>query len=328
MLIWLLVCFVWVATVAWMAAKLAPRLGLLAYPGEHRRHSEPTPMVGGIAIMAGLLVFAWSVQAELMPALILIFAVGVLDDRFSLPSWMRFIAQALAIWLMIDLTGVELHNLGELLSEREVQLGWAAVPLTIFAGIGVINAINMSDGLDGLAGSLVAIALVALIYLVGSTEPFMFFVLVAVLAFLCFNLRIGRNRAALFMGDSGSTTLGLILTFLLIKYSQQPTAAFAPVTALWLLALPLLDAVAVLLIRPLRGSSPFSADHLHYHHLLLDRGLGVNQALVLVVGIQASLIALGLVMHEFGVQDTLQLLLFLLLFGAYLSYVGLTTRQT
>lgn len=324
-----LLVFVVVLASTLLLLKIARWFDLLAYPGEHRFHTEPTPLVGGIGIAIGLATL-YLLQADglpaLLPAIVLIVVTGVLDDRFKLPSWSRFLVQAIALWLMVHFTGVELHSLGEVWPQRDVELGKWSLAMTLFAGIGVINAFNMSDGMDGLAGSLAGLALLVIVLLAPMTDVLALATLVAVSAFLMFNLRVGRQRAVVFLGDAGSMLIGLLLCFLLIKHSQGEAAIFAPVTALWLVALPLFDAVAVLLIRPLRGASPFSADRAHYHHLLLRRGLSVNQALSLLCIAQSALILAGLTMARLGVAEWLQLVAFLLLFSLYLIYLWGETR--
>jgi len=120
------------------------------------------------------------------------------------------------------------------------------------------------------------------------------------------------------MGDAGSTMLGLIIAYLLISASQASTG-IAPVTALWMLAVPLMDAVAVLLVRPIRGKSPFSADRIHYHHQLAQKGFSVNGVLVVALALQISLIVVGIAMWRAQVPDHLQLILFLLLFSCYFA---------
>lgn len=319
-----LLIFIIVLSSTLLLVRIARRVDLLAYPGEHRLHTEPTPLVGGIGIALGLgamYLLQADVLPALLPAIVLIVLTGVLDDRFKLPSWSRFLAQAIALWLMVRTTGVELHSLGGVWPQRNVDLGEWSLAMTIFAGIGVINAFNMSDGMDGLAGCLAALALLVIIALAPANDVLAVTSLVALSAFLLLNLRIARQRALVFLGDAGSMLIGLLLCFLLIKYSQGEAAVFAPVTALWIVALPLFDAVGVLLIRPLRGGSPFSADRAHYHHLLLRRGLSVNQALSLLCIAQSALILAGLAMARLGVAEWLQLLAFLLLFSFYLVYL-------
>jgi len=325
----LLLVFV-VSTIATLVfAKLAPKMGLLAEPGEHRLHQNATPMVGGIAIYLALLIGAMIVDdsyIKLMPSLLLLTLVGLADDRYKLPSWSRFIAQGTAAYLMIQMTGVQLNTLGAVFSGTDYALDVWSIPLTVFACIGVINAINMSDGLDGLAGSMVLLVMLGIIF-VGNTGTGLALVCcAAVLGYLVWNIRLFRPSAKVFMGDAGSTTLGLLITYLLIKNSQSPNA-FPPVTALWLLALPLIDAVAVLIVRPLRGRSPFSADRIHYHHLLLKRNLSVNQVLIAALLIQAMLIGLGVYLLISGVSQHQQFLLFLLGFALYFIRLFWFTRK-
>ncbi len=308
--------------------KLAPSLRLLAVPGGHRKHQNATPMVGGIAIYIGLIIGCLGLNHPsfgLMCCLTLMCFVGALDDRYALPSIFRFFIQGLIVYLMIRLTGVQLHSLGTLFSSKELLLGNWSIPLTIFACIGVINAINMSDGLDGLAGSIVFIVMMSLL-LVGSAEPVIIISLFSIAGFLTWNLRIGRAQARAFLGDAGSTMLGLLLAYLLIKYSQSPTG-FTPVTALWILALPLIDAVAVLVVRPLNGKSPFQADRLHYHHQLIDRGLSVNKVLLIALITQGLFIFIGLWMWQQGVNENIQLILFLILFFVYLTQLHFSSHK-
>jgi len=312
-------CFLVSCLASYLLARYALKLKLVAIPGGHRQHSVDTPVVGGLAICFGL-VFGWlglsSPTTGLIFCLTLICLLGVIDDIYALPSWSRFIAQGAITYLMIKLTGVQLLSLGTLFANQELLLGAWSMPVTIFATIGVINAINMSDGLDGLAGSLTLLVLLALFYISGFESLLIIVSLMSVAGFLVWNLRIKRVRAYIFMGDAGSMMLGLLLSFLLISYSQM-SSGFMPVTALWLLALPLMDAVAVLLVRPLRGKSPFQADRLHYHHQLQDKGLGVNLTLLLVLLSQVIFIVTGLLLWLNNVNENLQLAFFLCLFLAY-----------
>jgi UDP-GlcNAc:undecaprenyl-phosphate GlcNAc-1-phosphate transferase len=305
----------------YLLARLAPSLGLLAEPGEHRVHQTATPMVGGLAIFLGLSLGVVLIDrsfAPLLPSLFLMCVIGAIDDRHHLPSWVRFLAQAVAAYLMIALSNVALLDLGSLFSSNQVVLldpMWSTA-ITMFACIGVINAVNMSDGLDGLAGSLVFLVLLSMLLIGHPSQGLLLISLSAVAGFLSWNVRVARRRAKVFMGDAGSTMLGLLLAYLLIQYSQVDNG-FLPVTALWVLALPLIDAVAVLLVRPMRGRSPFSADRIHYHHQLLDRGMSVNLSLLIALGLQSIFILVGIALWRIGLAEHLQLALFLCLFLVY-----------
>lgn len=325
-----LTAFILCVVFAWALKHLANRLGLVVEPGAHRQHLRPTPVVGGIAIISATAIAAalWDPNV-LTPftAVSILLLIGVIDDRVHLSSWLRLFVQCAAVYVLMLTTGVALVSLGDLFGRGVVMLNEWSVAMTLFACIGVINAVNMSDGIDGLAGCLVLIACIALMVVGGPSLTLTALLIAAVLGFLMWNMRIGRESAALFMGDAGSTTLGLLLAYLLIEASQGVHATIAPVTALWFLALPLIDAVAVLIIRPIRGRSPFSADHLHYHHALRELGLSVNQTVATAAALQALLAMAGLGMHTLRISESIQLSLFLTLFLAYVVFMYRRSAQ-
>lgn len=317
-----LIFIITVASIA-ILARYATKLGLIAVPGEHRQHQYATPVVGGLGMLIGVIAACLLFDnplTDLLPSLILIGLVGAIDDRFQLPAFFRFIAQGCAAYLMIETTGVQLTTLGHLVSEYEVILNSWSVPLTIFAVIGVINAVNMSDGHDGLAGCLAVIVITALCFYTGNITVVHTIIITVLLGFLVWNLRVFRQRAVVFMGDSGSTMLGLILAHLLISNSQDKALIF-PVTALWLLALPLVDAVAVLIVRPLLGRSPFSADRMHYHHQLVKKGLSINQAVLAAVCLQLAFILAAFLFRHFELREQYQFFLFMGLFVCYCFFL-------
>src|SRR5690606_23381384 len=140
---------------------LASRLNLLDFPLGRKDHAHPTPIVGGLAMVTGFLVVmpfipdhALSTVLSFAAASLLLVGVGLYDDRHDLRWYWRVLAQVVAALIMIYGAGVRVANLGGVFGMGD--LGWISVPFTIFATVGIINAINMVDGADGLAGSLVA----------------------------------------------------------------------------------------------------------------------------------------------------------------------------
>ena len=324
--LWLsaLACFALTVIFSRVLIRYAQELRLVVEPSGHRQHAHATPVVGGIAMgmaMAILVFVNFPQYLPLFSVLGVLFLVGIADDITHLPSWLRLLLQAAAVCLMIEVTGAKLVSLGMLFSDSPVLLDSWAYPFTVFAGIGVINAINMSDGMDGLLGLLVLVICVCLLVL-GSQELVLIVLLMAAtLGFLFWNARLFRSNAALFMGDAGSTSVGLLFTYLLVQASQGDSAVMKPVTALWVLALPLIDAVALLVIRPIIGRSPFAADNLHYHHLLRRFGLGVNKTLVVAILLQLVLLIFGVMMARNEVAESVQLGLFMLVFVAYFIFL-------
>jgi UDP-GlcNAc:undecaprenyl-phosphate GlcNAc-1-phosphate transferase len=250
---------------------------------------------------------------------LILLTVGVLDDLHELSARVRFAAQIAAGLVMTLGAGIVLEDLGYLVSPQHlVSLGILAVPLSVFATVGVINAVNMSDGIDGLAASLTLIAVCALGLIAWSGEHTgavgVLVLLASVLvAFLTFNLRL-KGPALVFMGDAGSMFLGFVLAWLLIQFSQGEDRLLAPVTALWILALPLLDTVSMMLRRLLLGRSPFAADRQHCHHILIAAGFSPKRALAWMIALALIGASVGLAGHFLGIAEHWMFLGFLALF--------------
>lgn len=296
--------------------------------------------MGGLGIFAGLLA-GWWVEPGLARMLPLILAglvvvgVGTLDDRFQLPHWTRFPAQILAGWILVSFGGIALRDLGSLVTDTHTYVGAWSVPLTIFAVVGVINAMNMSDGMDGLAGGLALVASAGLVCVQaaaagGATQETAALTVFAagVAGFLGFNLRFGRRaHASVFLGDAGSALLGVVLAYFLVKSSQGTGAPMRPVTALWLVAIPLFDAVGSMLRRLGRGDSPFVADERHYHHYLRATGMSVNIALAVVLAAAVLLALLGIAGQYAGVPERWMFGGFLALFAIHVMLMEYAEKR-
>jgi UDP-GlcNAc:undecaprenyl-phosphate GlcNAc-1-phosphate transferase len=169
---------------------------------------------------------------------------------------------------------IRLDHLGAIAPNGEyVTLGPLGTAVTIFGIMSVINAMNLIDGLDGLAGGLALLAVASLWFIFSATNhntPDLLPVMTGGLAaFMLFNARwFGRKKAALFLGDAGSTLLGMLLVWLMVDHTQGSDQVISPVTALWLLAVPLIDFLAIVIRRAAMGRHPFHPDREHLHHIL------------------------------------------------------------
>lgn len=216
-----------------------------------------------------------------------------------------------------------LLDLGNLVSDNILGLGRWSIPLTVFATVGVINALNMSDGLDGQAGCIVMIALgYMLIFLLGTDHTvdlgLLLVLIVVVSTFLVFNFPMPwRSNARTFMGDAGSMFLGFVLSWFFISLSQGENRAFSPVMALWIFALPLFDTVTVMTRRIIYRSSPFIADRTHYHHILEALGYKKFGALVIIFVMSTAMGGAGYFGSEFVIADSSMFYGFILTFFAY-----------
>ena len=292
---------------------LARKLGIVDKPGGRKTHHEATPLTGGIAIGIGMIsmyFFSHDIFMqywELLFAGALLMIIGFLDDIYDLSILIRLFFQTMAALIAIYGGDVRIETLGDILFLGEINLGILSVPITLFAILTGINALNLCDGVDGLAGGIVLIPLSFLAFLAFHFELRSEFILISYLVstvcgFLMMNFRFPwRKQARVFLGDAGSTVLGFLLACLLIKASQGSQAFIEPVSALWLFAVPLIDTASVIIKRLIGKRGIFSASRDHLHHLLLTAGLGVTQAVIAIYAItfMAGFIATQLVtLHE------------------------------
>lgn len=253
----------------------------------------------------------------------LVLCVGIFDDARELRISVRMGMHAFAAWLMAAVAGNQLLSLGNLLAFGPVELGIMAIPLTVFATVGVINAVNMTDGIDGLSGGL---ALITLLFLgivsfqAGNIAMLQFSTLLicSLLAFLVMNFRFPWKQSALiYLGDAGSTMLGFVLAWLLIEATQGSGAIMSPVYALWFLAVPLIDTVSLLIKRPLQGLSPFAAGTDHLHHRLLRAGYSHEQVVIGLYFAGVVMGCIGLTGYFLQLSEAFMFLLFLSIFALY-----------
>lgn len=307
--------------------RYALHLGLVDEPGGRKQHHGTVPLVGGLAMFGGLLIGALASgklpgqNGALIASLALILLVGFVDDRNELSARVRFMVQAIAALIMVYWGGVRLDNLGNLFGFGDVYLGRWAVPMTVFAVLGVINAMNMIDGADGLAGGLALLALMifaALLALGGSQEGTLLMPLAfAVAGFLAFNLRTPwRSKASVFMGDAGSMLLGFALAWYAVDMASVKHV-ITPITAVWVLAIPLMDTVSLMIRRILKGVSPFTPDSEHLHHILQCAGFSHGQTVFIMHAIAVLLAGIGLAAWFYGVPEYLMFYAFMALFALY-----------
>ncbi len=324
-----LVSFLLTLVLGFGLSRLAGRVGLVDIPDARKHHLNDVPLVGGLCIYTGVVVCT-IIWVENFAAVQVMMAVaggvlllGLIDDLSGLSARIRFVGQGIALAAMIWIAGAQLNDLGSLIGTETIPLGVMAIPLTVFCGIGVMNAINLSDGIDGLAGMLSMIALAAIAVLclqAGRIETFQFIMLwlTAMVAFLLFNLgQMGGLLKQLFLGDAGSLCLGFVLAWLCIDLSQGSDRVFAPVTAVWLLALPLLDTVYVMIRRLRQGRSPIAPGRDHLHHCLMRAGLGKWATLSIIVILALIAAINGVILHGNGVAESKQFYLFLGLAAIY-----------
>jgi UDP-GlcNAc:undecaprenyl-phosphate/decaprenyl-phosphate GlcNAc-1-phosphate transferase len=318
---------------------LALRLGAVAWPRGRDVHVTPTPRWGGLAMLGGVLGgvgMAYQLPAlrlafdtnsaevvGVMIAAVLLAAVGALDDRYDLDALTKFAGQATAAGVLI-IFGVQVTVFwvpwgggGTGISGSFLSLGQEqGVLLTVLLTVALVNAMNFIDGLDGLAAGIGMItALASALFAIGlvdrvGNDPSAYSpaLIAVVLAGACLGfLPHNFNPARIFMGDSGSMLIGVLLaastistsgkTFVTAPGSGGKTAlaTYAPLVVLaGLVFVPLLDLLMAVVRRTRRGMSPFAPDKMHLHHRLLQLGHSHRRA-VLLIYLWAAVLAFGAV---------------------------------
>lgn len=275
--------------------RLAHRWGALDCPGGRKQHAAPVPRLGGVAVVAGiaagiLAVVAasgWLRGADMVELLTfvgateVIFVLGLVDDLRTLPVWVKLPVEAVAAGALVAV-GSSFHAVSVPFL-HPLELGVLGPVLSVLWIVGVTNAINLIDGLDGLAGGVVVIissSFLTYALMTGNALPVI--VMSAMVGACGAFLRYNWTPARLFLGDSGSLTLGFLLAAVSVQSATKAPVAVAILVPILALGVPVIDALLVAFLRFLerphssfasRTLRVFRADRLHMHHLLQATGL-------------------------------------------------------
>lgn len=299
-----------------MARRIALRANYVDNPGGRKHHAEPVPPVGGIVIFLVFMLLSQFVDPEVgdmrfyYGGLMLILVTGILDDAFVIPASIKFLIHFASAFLIVYFGGAQIESLGNLLGFGEITFGpTASVLFSVACVVYIINAVNMMDGLDGLAGGKAFIILAWLLTACGLHAWWEAFITIAILAgciagFLIYNMQHPfRERANIFLGDAGSMALGLSIAWFAIGISQGPGAVMAPVSVAWIIALPIIDAFGLLVMRLRQGKNPFTPDRRHFHHHFLNAGFTVRQSTFIILCFGLLLGAIGFVGYIKGIPE-------------------------
>ncbi|WP_253257075.1 UDP-N-acetylglucosamine--undecaprenyl-phosphate N-acetylglucosaminephosphotransferase [Pseudoalteromonas sp. GCY] len=312
-----------------MIKPVAERFGLVDVPCSRKKHVGAIPLIGGVsifvAVLASIIVFL-PLEKKLIVYLICAAAIvllGVIDDYRQLGVKIRLGVQALVALIMMWGSDAYIHNLGNLFGFGSIDLGLLGIPFTVIAVIAAINAFNMIDGIDGLAGAMSITTFAAILILMGvnggqlSVLPLI--IIATIVPYLAFNLGVlGHRNKKIFMGDAGSMFIGLsVIWLLMIATQSEVDNAFSPVTALWIIAIPLMDMMAIIIRRVKKGHSPFKADRDHLHHVFMRIGFSSRKALITISMLAVFLASIGIVGELIGIPHWFMLVLFIGIFAAY-----------
>lgn len=295
------------------------RKRLFDIPDKRKVHHGLVPRLGGIiflpvAVLSLVLLLAVSIVSgqEELPAAVRIeekqlvytglalaiaYIAGIMDDLKGIRYDAKLLVQICCGILMV-MGGVFLSDLHGLLWIHSIPV-WLAFPLSVFAVVFIVNAINLIDGIDGLASGLCLLAFLcySVTFITLRLYVYAMLSLAMVGTLVCFYhynvYGCTKPDRKIFMGDTGSMTLGIMISFFSIQIANTPdmvlsnanplVGAFSP------LLVPCLDMVRVFLTRVYRGTNPCLPDRIHIHHLLMDRGMGQHKAMALIVSLSVVL---------------------------------------
>ncbi len=305
-------------------------------PGDNRKiHTSNTPNLGGLGMYASILISGLltiycfdSVSASAFPHAIPIHAVlagltillfiGMMDDMINVKPMKKLLAETIAIGILIFIGNLSLTSMQGMFSIGAIPMP-GSILLTFFAGITIINAFNLIDGIGGLASAVSMLASLAfgiLFYNAGDSE---FALLAAIVAgtnvpFFIYNVFGKQNK--IFMGDSGALIMGFIMFVFVLRFNAlnvnlelNPLFKAAPAFSFAVLILPMFDTMRVLLIRIMKGKSPFEADRRHLHHILIDLGLSHLQATLVLIAVNAGFIVIAFSLDFIGNSALLLIIL-------------------
>lgn len=328
--------------------KISRRKNLMDEPGARSSHLRKIPNLGGIAVFFSLGVCAPIFAYELFDrykflfaSFIILFFVGVMDDIMVLRAYKKLLAQILVSALMVIGSDVRIRSLFGVFGVYEINY-YISVLFSIFTFIILINAFNLIDGIDGLAGSytVVTSALFGISFFrLGShNDPLVILcgiLIAASLGFLIYNLS-NKRSTKIFMGDTGSMILGFLLAFTGISFidifiAKRDEVFYhlqsAPVIAVAILILPIIDTITVIITRLYHGKSVMSPDKNHIHHKLLNLGLTHKRSTAYIIAYFLLIISVTYFFRHFNVNQLLVIILGLGFIGAYLPIFLLRFRK-
>ena len=289
--------------------KIALLRNIVDNPDARKLQRTPVPVLGGVAVFFGVVIaigcMSSVVDCSGLPVVIMammaMLYTGTMDDILSLSPGLRFVIEIVVVLLLIFVGGYCIDDFHGLWNIGRFSY-WCAVPLTVVAAVGIINAINLVDGVNGLSSGycIMACLIFGTLFFLAGEAPMTILAAVSVGALIPFFLHnVFGKTSKMFIGDGGTLVMGVVMSVFVIAILQNgsrvaayvnPNVGLVPFT-LAVLSVPVFDTLRVMSTRILKGTSPFRPDKTHLHHMFIDLGcshvattlaiLGVNMFVVL-----------------------------------------------
>ncbi|MGJ8682810.1 UDP-N-acetylglucosamine--undecaprenyl-phosphate N-acetylglucosaminephosphotransferase [Paraglaciecola sp.] len=308
---------------------VAQNVGLVDRPCSRKQHEGEVPLIGGLAIYTAITISSFIItpfdahyKMYLLSTSFMVF-IGALDDFHDLDARLRLIAQTLIASLMVFGADLYIQDLGDIWGSNIVELGSFGPIFTVLAVVTCINAFNMTDGVDGLVGTLSLNAFIAIGVLVVTANTHfdnsvMSMFIGAVVAFMFFNFGSFKGgKYKIFMGDAGSMLMGLTVIWLITYSTNSEQNFLSPITAVWIIAIPLMDMFSVMFRRIRNGDSPLKASRDHIHHIFLKNGCSSKTTTLYISVIAGIFSSVGILSEYFSIDGSIMASLFVILFFLY-----------
>lgn len=280
-LVFLIALSITVVSTPWVR-RLAVATGFVDAPAARKMHTNPMPLMGGVAIFAGAILAIVFIFREEFPRSVvgpliagtLVAVVGLMDDRRHLPPWLRLGAHFVA-FLVLLYFGVQV---------RLPVPAWLNFALTFFWLVGITNSINLLDNMDGLSAGVCAVVAAFIMLLGAFNEQYLVSAVAAAILGACLGfLRYNFRPARIFMGDAGAYFLGFWLAVLGIQLRFPQNSNFVTwMVPVLIMGLPIFDTTLVTISRIRRGVHPFTAGKDHTSHRLVQMGYSQREAVLIL----------------------------------------------
>lgn len=303
---------------------MARKYNIVDMPDARKLQKTPIPVLGGVAVAIGMFIplicaasyFSFENLWYVVGAMFVLVVIGVTDDIKNLPAWLRFTIEIILMWLLVWCTNTMIDDLHGLWGLCHISV-MVSLPLSIVAGVGIINSINLIDGVDGYSSGygIIANILFAIFFFHLHEDLLALFSLVSVAAlipFFCHNV-FGKT-SKMFLGDGGSLLIGMVMAYdvfcILSKFTRGDLfegRGFGFVAfAVSVLCVPVFDTLRVMFTRICHGISPFTPDKTHFHHLFIDYGFSHAATTTLILTINLVVVGIWWVVYHLGASINLQ----------------------
>lgn len=317
--------------------KVAKVKNIVDNPDARKLQRVPIPVLGGFTVVFGILsgIMCFNLigeQVDLFPvfaSIFIILIVGLLDDMISLSPKVRFVVEIILVFYIIFTTGYQINDFHGLWGVDRIS-NYISVPLTVFACVGIINAINLIDGVDGFSSGYTMVSCLLFGIMFYNLENMQMVTLAAIVAsslapFFLHN--VFGKKSKMFIGDAGTLSLGIIFSVCVITILSanqnievaQDNLGLIPFT-LAVLCVPVFDTLRVMSARIVRGKSPFSPDKTHLHHLFIELGYSHIGTTMSIIGINLFVVLCWFFAYKWGLSIDMQLYIVVAL-GFFVTFI-------